>query len=123
MSFGNLLDGHGKTCPDNEELRRLWGCDAETDDPQYSAVCYCDNRATCSVCEGTGEIVYRRCPLVILQQAQVGLVLSLYCDTKEQLPLIDEGPLLDQSATWLEAKRFLDGEYNAITEEKWQNSA
>lgn len=96
--------------PDRERLRREWGCDAPTAEPQFAIECYvCSGLdPSCSECSGHGQIEFHRCPNTFVRDEHREIVRSASFLEAGVLPAA--GGWADQAATWIDAVCLVSAE-------------
>jgi hypothetical protein len=104
--------------PENERLRKFWGCDELSERPSWWSTCtLCSGtRADCPRCEGTNREGHHRCPSAVIEEASVGLKIHLdllmraysALDRRNIMPVA--GAWLDQSRSFLAAVEVIDAE-------------
>lgn len=92
-------------------LRKEWGCDQPTDEPQfYIGPCiWCHGHdEQCTHCEGHNRIAVHRCPHSIATRDLIDVVQSVALVEQGILP--DAGAWMDQATTWVQAFPIVSSE-------------
>lgn len=124
-----MSDGGGDFTQDchqchDEGLRKQWGCDAPTDEPQFwigpCVWCYGRN-ATCTHCAGDNRIAVHRCPHALATPALVDVVQTVALAEQGILP--DVGGWVDQATTWVQAFPVVSNEIARTRARKQEQAA
>lgn len=98
-------------CRTDESKRTEWGCDERSEQPvvRMSGCPFCDGGVqTCAHCHGTDELRFYRCPFGLVKPEHLRAVDLVLLAESGHLP--DEGGVLDQAATWLQAMPIIQAE-------------
>ena len=104
--------------PENERLRRFWGCDEPSERASWWSTCTlcAGTRYDCPRCEGTNREGHHRCPTAVLndapvsQKIHVDLLMRAYSALDRRHILPASGAWLDQSRSFLAAVEIIDAE-------------
>lgn len=96
------------TCKVNPEARKAWGCEQDTEFPQFELP-FClrcnGTNAECEMCHGSARVPIFRCPLALVGSEHYEMV-SLFSHYQRGF-LPDAGGILDQAPAFLDGVRLL----------------
>lgn len=99
-------------CKDDPKLRKAWGCDGPTATDECAAEIACPacngRPVTCSHCDTSGVVRFRRCPWQLIGFEHSELV--MFAVRSEQGLLPAPGGFYDQAATFCDAFDFARNE-------------
>ncbi len=104
--------------PDSARLRREWGCDEPTPEPQFELECPdCEGlHATCSTCSGSGVLSMHRCPLSVATAEHWAIIRAV--DMLQHGVLPDAGGWAEQAGTCIDAMVLVLGARRRIEKRK-----